>query len=579
MLAVVQAQSSLGWFSGLLWGESVAQAVVVLGLVIASGMALGSVRVLGIGLGVAGVLFSGIFAGQIGLHINLDILEFAREFGLILFVYTIGLQVGPGFFSSLRRHGLRLNLMAAGIVLLGAGLAILISRAGHIRMEAAVGLFSGATTNTPSLAAAQQALRELITAHAPAPLTPEIQKQLDATVTLPGQAYAIAYPFGVIGIILAMLLIRAIFRINTRQENVDLRRQQGESFAQLASVNVEITNNNLTGRAIREIPALSEPEIVVSRLMRGGYMRVAQPQDIVLLGDVLLAVGPRDKLDDMLLMVGTPSELDLRSLPSDIVTRRVIVTRRRAVGRSIDELDFLDRYGVTVTRVLRAEVELAPTPQLKLQLGDRLQAVGESDAIDKVAAELGDSVKELDQPHLIPVFAGIVLGVIVGSIPIPLPGVPAGVKLGLAGGPLLVSIILSRIHRIGPLVWYLPVPANYALRESGILLFLACVGLKSGAGFLQTLLKGDGFYWMAMAAIITFVPIMAIGLIGRIFSRLNYLTICGVLAGSMTDPPALAYANTLAGPEAPSVAYATVYPLTMILRVICAQLMVLLFAG
>ena len=577
MFAAVQTQPSLSWLSGLIWGESVAQAVVVLGLVIAGGMALGSIRVLGIGLGIAGVLFSGIFAGQVGLHINQEILEFAREFGLILFVYTVGLQVGPGFFSSLRRHGLRLNLMAAGIVLLGALIAVMISKFGGIQMPAAVGLFSGGTTNTPSLAAAQQALRELVTAGASTPLSPALQQQLDATVTLPGQAYAIAYPFGVIGIILTMLLIRAIFRINTQEEFSALGRQQAGSAAQLASLNVEVTNTNLTGVAIRDVPTLSEPGIVVSRLMRDGHVRVAQPEDEIRVGDVLLAVGPHEKLDRMLLVVGKSIATDLRTLPSDIVTRRVIVTRRKVVGRSIDEFNFLDRYGVTVTRVLRAEVELAPTPQLKLQLGDRVQAVGEQAAIDKVASELGDSVKELDHPHLIPIFVGIVLGVIVGTLPIPLPGVPAGVKLGLAGGPLLVSIVLSRINRIGPLVWYLPIPANYALRESGILLFLACVGLKSGSGFLQTLVRGDGFYWMAMAAIITFVPIMLVGLVGRVFSKLNYLTICGVLAGSMTDPPALAYANTIAGPEAPSVAYATVYPLTMILRVVCAQLMVLLF--
>ena len=569
--AIAQSISCPGWLHDLLWGESVAQAVVVLGLVIAAGMALGSIRVFGVGLGIAGVLFTGILAGQVGLRINPEILEFAREFGLILFVYTVGLQVGPGFFSSLRRHGLRLNLMAAGVVLFGALLTVVISRAGHIRMEAAVGLFSGATTNTPSLAAAQQALRELVTFKAPTPLTPEIQRRLDATVTLPGQAYAIAYPFGVIGIILAMLLIRAIFRIDTAREADALRSQPGGGAAKLASVNVEITNEDLAGRAIRDIPLLSEPGVVVSRLMRAGRVKLALPEHVVRLGDVLLVVGPREKIDEMLLVAGRPSPLDLRTLPSDIVTRRVIVTRHQVVGRSVDELDFLARYGVTITRVVRAEVELAPTPQLELQLGDRLQAVGELEAIDGVAAEVGDSVKELDHPRLIPVFVGIVLGVIVGSIPIPLPGVPAGVKLGLAGGPLLVSIVLSRIHRIGPLVWYLPTPANYALRESGILLFLACVGIKSGNGFLQTLVRGDGFYWMAMAALITFVPILTMGLFGRIVSRLNYLTICGLLAGSNTDPPALAYANTIAGPEAPSVAYATVYPLTMILRVVCRR--------
>ncbi len=568
MLAVVQTQPVLNWFSGLFWGESVAQAVVVLGLVITAGLALGSIRIKGIGLGIAGVLFAGLVAGHYGLAINEHILEFAREFGLILFVYTVGLQVGPGFFSSLRRHGLKLNLMAAGIVIFGAVIALLISKFGGVPMPAAVGLFSGGTTNTPSLAAAQQALREM------AGLSVQQRQEM---VVLPGMAYAIAYPFGVLGIILTMLLLRAIFRIKPQEEYEALRRQQVEGGAQLAAISVQVTNANLNHVAIRDIPTLTEAGIIVSRLMRNGQVRVAQMEDAVQVDDVLLTVGPKDKLERMLLVVGIRSDVDLRTLPSDITTRRLIVTRKAVVGQSVDELGFLERYNVVATRVIRAEVELLPTPDLRLQFGDRVQVVGEPAAIDKVAKKLGDQIKDLDHPNILPVFVGIILGVVIGSIPVPIPGVPAAVKLGLAGGPLLVSILLSRINRIGPLVWYLPTSANYALRESGIVLFLSCVGLNSGGRFVETLTKGDGLYWMGMAAVITFVPIMTMGLIARVFLKANYLTICGVLSGSMTDPPALAYANTIAGPEAPSVAYATVYPLTMILRVISAQLLVLLF--
>lgn len=569
----------MDWLTNLFWGHSVAQAVVVLGLVIATGLALGAIRVRAIGLGIAGVLFTGLIAAHFGLRINEEILEFAREFGLILFVYTVGLQVGPGFFASLRRQGLRFNTMAAGIVLLGAILTVLISTVGRVEMPAAVGLFSGGTTNTPSLAAAQQALREVYAPPAGAAPTPEQKQQLDRMVTLPGQAYAIAYPFGVLGIIVTMLVIRALFRIDPQAEAEALRRLQAESSAELTAVNVEITNPNIAGVAIKDIPTLNEPGIVVSRILRDHHVAVARPDDRVSVGDILLAVGPRQQLDRMLLVVGRSSEVDLRNLPSEITSRRLIVTRRAVVGHSIDELAFLLRYGVAVTRVIRAEVELTPTPQLRLQLGDRIQAVGQGEAIDQVAKQVGDKIKDLDHPLFVPVFIGIVLGVIIGSVPIPLPGMTGGVKLGLAGGPLLVSIILSRINRIGPLVWYLPIPANYALRESGIVLFLACVGLRSGGQFVETLLRGPGLYWMAMAALITVLPILTVGLIGRVFLRLNYLSLCGLLSGSMTDPPALAYANTIAGPEAPSVAYATVYPLTMILRVISAQLMVLLFAG
>jgi putative transport protein len=554
--------------------QEVAHAVLIFALVIASGMALGAVRALGLSLGIAGVLFSGIAFAHFGFHVKEEIVEFVREFGLILFVYTIGLQVGPGFLSSLRKAGLPLNLMAASVVLTGVattiGLIYITQAAGKpIPVPAAVGLLSGGTTNTPSLAAAQQAVNEIVAA----------KTSIDANTNavtfakLPAQAYAIAYPFGVLGIILTMLLIRAVFRVDLAREN-DLFAHQNVKGSSLETVNLEVTNPNVQDRKIEDIPQLNDSGVVVSRILHGGAALVATPDYKLKLGDILHAVGTKDRLETLKITIGNESTLDVKTVTSNISTRRLVVTQGKIIGKTIEELD-PEKYGVTITRTQRAETEIAAIPGWRFQFGDVVLAVGEPEGIKRLAHEIGDSVKKLDHPHIIPVFIGIALGVILGSIPFNIPGIPAPVRLGLAGGPLVVAIILSRIGQIGRLSWYMPRSANFALRELGIVLFLACVGLKAGGDFIATLQKGDGFYWMACAAVITAFPLLLVGFIGRLFLKINYVALCGLLAGSMTDPPALQFANQMTAGEAPSVAYATVYPLTMLLRVVTAQLLVL----
>lgn len=556
------------WIVELFPPGSVAQSSVVLALVIGSGLALGSVRVLNVSLGIAGVLFTALAAGhflhRFDVRINQEHLEFAREFGLILFVYTIGVQVGPGFLASLRRQGLPLNLMAAAIVLLGLLITIGVWRFAGVDAPAAAGLLAGATTNTPSLAAAQQALKDLKN------ISPD-------DLALPGMAYAVAYPFGIVGTILVMLLIKGLFRIDPRCEFEALARLLERERPKLASINLEVRNPNLDGLKIVEIPTLAESGVVISRLVSGGRPRVAMRDTVIHVGDVLHAVGPREKLDQLRIIIGQESKLDVKQLPSNITARRILVTKPHVLGETVAELNLGQRFGVMVTRINRAEIELPPAGT-RLQFGDTVVVVGEPEAIKRVAAELGDSVRQLNHPQVIPIFIGIALGILVGSWPLDL-GLPAPVKLGLAGGPLIVAIVLSRLGNIGSVVWYMPASANFMLRELGIVLFLACVGIRSGGGFWATLTSGQGFYWMSWAAVITFVPLLLVALVARAVYRINYLTLCGMLAGSVTDPPALAFASHLTGSDAPSISYATVYPLVMLLRVLGAQIMVLLLAG
>jgi putative transport protein len=552
----------------LLDGETAAGAVLVLSLVAALGLALGALRVRGVGLGIAGVLFVGIAFAHFGVQVAERTREFVRELGLVLFVYSIGLQVGPGFLASLRRHGLRLNLFAAGIVALGVLGALLLRAAFGVEAPVLVGILAGATTNTPSLAAAQQALQQAL---------PPAAAGVAAT-KLPGLGYAVAYPFGVLRVILVMVALRLAFRISVRQEAERLAQSQAAEIPPLARVNLEVTNPNLSGMPLGRVPALAGSGIVVSRVWQEGRLQVPRPETRLAQGDVLLAVGTREELEALRVVVGRESSLDLRALPSAITSKRLIVTRAAATGRTVAELDFVRRFSVQITRVSRAELEMSATPGFELQYGDTVLAVGEPADIQKVAAELGDSPKSLNYPHLVPMFAGIALGIAAGSVPFALPGVPAPVRLGLAGGPLLVAIALSRLGRVGPLVWYMPISANYVLRETGIVLFLAAVGLGAGDAFVETLVRGEGLYWLAWGALLTVAPLLVGAVAARLVLGLDYLTLSGLVAGSMTDPPALSFATSVSGSEAPSVAYATVYPLTMILRVLSAQLLVMYLA-
>jgi putative transport protein len=552
----------MNWLSQLLTEESVARTVILLGVAGAAGSALGKIRVGGVGLGVAGVLFVGLFLGYLKLAVDAHVLEFVREFGLIIFVYTLGLQIGPGFFGSLRARGLMLNGFASAIVLLGAAIAAAIILGGWVGLPAGVGLLSGATTNTPSLAAAQQALKQMGTP--------------DGVAAVQGLAYAVAYPFGILGIILTMVLVRRVFRVDVKAEVAAAEAAHAPARPKPATRNFEVRNPNLVGRALGKVPGLAGSGVVVSRFSRGNAVEVARPETLLRLGDILHAVGPEDGLDELRVVVGADAGVDLKAMPGAITNRRLIVTRSEMFGRELGEIEAFAEHGVVVTRVTRGGIEFTATPGFRLQFGDVLMAVGEEPQIDAVAAVVGNSNQALNSPQPIPFFLGIALGVIVGSIPFVVPGLPAAVKLGLAGGPLIVAILLSRVANTGPLVWYLPTNANHMLREVGITLFLAAVGLKSGEKFMEVLLGGDGVRWLLFGALITAVPLVVVGLLARAWQKLNYAELCGLLAGSMTDPPALAFAQQTTASDAPAVAYATVYPLVMLLRVFTAQLIVFL---
>ena len=546
-------------FSLLFSPQSVAWSVFVIMLVAAGGLAIGNVSVAGINLGIAGVLFSGILFGHFGLDINHDTLEFLRDFGLILFVYSIGTQVGPGFFSSFKKQGLQLNLLAAAVVLGGVAAALAAARLAGFDIATAVGMYAGAVTNTPSLAAAQQTLGAV---------SPE-------AVNSASVGYALAYPGAILGIILTMILIRRLFKAQAEQDLLTVHAEKAASALINASITVE--NKNLEGLKIKDIPAIDQLGVVVSRFYHGGQLGVAHDDTVIHAGDVLLAVGLEESVKKFTLVVGSRSEMDLKKLPSQIIHSRVIVTHKEVIGKTLDEIGLEAQYDVAATRVARADVEFLVSDSYVLQFADNLVIVGSEAAVARAAALLGNSPKDLNHPQLIPAFIGIAAGVLLGSIPISIPGLSAPVKLGLAGGPLIMAIVLSYVQHIGPLNWYLPPAGNLMLRELGIVLFLACVGLKAGGRFFETLLNGNGLQIVLFSFLITVLPIVIIGIFAKARLKLNYMSLCGALAGSMTDPPALAFANSMSPSNLSAMSYATVYPLVMILRVISAQVMVLLF--
>jgi putative transport protein len=548
------------WITTLFTNDSVARTVILLASAGAAGTALGKLKVRGVGLGVAGVLFAGLALGHLKLAPNHEVLDFVREFGLILFVYTLGLQIGPGFFASLRARGLVLNAFAAAIVLGGTAVAAALIMGGVVPITAGSGLLSGATTNTPSLAAAGEAFKQVGAAP-------------DATA-IQGLAYAVAYPFGILGIILTMLVVRRVFSVDVAAEVRAAEANLRPSVPPPSGRSLEVRNANLVGRRIAAIPGLAGSGVVVSRFSRGGVVAVARPDTTLALGDVLHVVGPEEGLDSLRVVVGVDAGVDLKAAPGDVTNRRLLVTQGAMLGKALGEISTLAQHNVVVTRVTRQGLEFTPTSGFRLQFGDILMVVGEAPGIDAVGAVVGNSPKALEHPHPIPFFLGIALGVVVGSIPLLVPGLPAPVKLGLAGGPLVVAILLSRAANTGSLVWHLPPSANLALREIGITLFLAAVGMKSGEKFVEILLHGGGLAWLGWGALVTAVPLLAVGLLARAWKKLNYTELCGLLAGSMTDPPALAFAQQTTASDAPAVAYASVYPLVMLLRVFCAQLLV-----
>ncbi|GAB4244034.1 MAG: putative transporter [Candidatus Methylacidiphilales bacterium] len=543
-----------------------AEAVLALALVATVGLALGGIRLRGLNLGIAGVLFAGIVLGHFGLKADPQILDFVREFGLILFVYTIGIQVGPGFFASLRRTGLPLNLLSAGSVLGGAGLTVVLARLTGMDMAAAAGLFAGATTNTPALGAAQEALKSI----------PGMTAEQLAS---PALAYAACYPFGIVGIILVIILTRALFRVNVADETEAFRSEQRKGTEPLERINLEVTNSNFDGLRLADIPGIEHLAVTVTRHKpkESAEALPASPETRLATGDLLLAVGRRKDLEALRRILGREATEDLMEAPGLTHMRGVVVTNKAILGKPLRELG-LAAMGVTVSRMSRADIEIPASPGLKLQFGDLLTLVGREDDLRQATALVGNSLKDLNHTNFIPVFLGIALGVVLGSIPFQPDLIPSPLKLGLAGGPLLAAILLARLGRVGKLVWYMPANANIALRELGITLFLAAVGLKAGGHFIDVLIHGDGVRWMLGGAIVTVLPLLVSAAIARLVLHLNFLNICGLLAGSTTDPPALAFACTLGQSDGPTVAYATVYPLTMLLRILSAQLLVLLFA-
>lgn len=555
----------MNWFVQLFFGHSIAQAIVALSLAVVIGLGIGRIRICGVSLGVGGVLFSGLLLAHSGIVVAPEILHFVREFGLILFVFTVGMQVGPGFVDSLRRRGLFLNLAAALIVILGTVGAFLCYFLFDLSLPAVVGLLSGAVTNTPALAAASQTFAEIMPEGA------------EAAVATAGMAYAVAYPCGILGILLAMLLIRVCFRISPDRELEELKRLDAILHPPLQSRTFIVTNPNLYGMTLRAFFEHYPSGVVLSRVREpdSDVVHPATPDTALLQNMLVHAVGAEAQLEKLNVLLGPVCTSALADERGPLVIRRLLVTRSQVAGKSVQAMGLTPESGITVTRIIRAGVEFAAGPGIHLHYGDKLVCIGEEKALKRAGEALGNSEKALDHPHLMPVFLGILCGVIFGSIPIAVPGLPSGVKLGLAGGPLLAAILLSRINHFAGLVWYLPAGANLIVREIGIALFLACVGLNAGAGFMQTLLSGAGLLWFGVGACLTFFPLFFVALLVRICLKYDYASICGLLAGSMTDPPALAFSVQMLNSDAPSSVYASVYPLTMILRILAAQILVL----
>lgn len=550
--------------------SDIALTVSVLALVAVVGLWLGNIKIRGVGFGIGGVLFGGIFVGhfadQLGWVLSADMLHFIQEFGLILFVYTIGIQVGPGFFASLRVSGLRLNLFAFGIVVMGGLVTAILHKLFAIPLPVVLGIFSGAVTNTPALGAGQQILRDL-------GIPADVVDQM-------GMSYAMAYPFGICGILLSMWLVRVLFRVNVEQEAKEHESTLTNGHALIKTINIRVENPNLNNMAIQDVPILNSATIICSRLKRDETLMVPSPDTLIQHGDLLHLVGQPADLNNARLVIGQEVDTSLSTRGTDMRVERVVVTNEKVLGKKIRDLQVKERYDVVISRLNRAGVELVASQDASLQFGDILNLVGRPSSIDAVADMVGNAQQKLQQVQMLPVFIGVGLGVMLGSIPLYVPGFPVALKLGLAGGPLIMALILGRIGSIGKLYWFMPPSANLALRELGIVLFLAVVGLKSGGDFVDTLVNGEGKSWVGYGIFITAIPLITVGLLARMFAKMNYLTLCGMLAGSMTDPPALAFANNLhATSGAAALSYATVYPLVMFLRIITPQLLAVLFWG
>lgn len=555
----------MNWLQEAFLTPTMIQAVIIISLVSAIGLYLGRIKIFGISLGITFVFFTGILAGHLGIVVNKDMLYFAQSFGLILFVYALGLQVGPGFFSSLKKGGVAMNMMGLGIILLGLIMAIGLHWITEISLPNMIGLLCGAVTNTPALGAAQQALLQ-------------IDPSNTKGVTDMALACAVAYPLGVVGVILAIIILRYLFA-NKKQKD---QMEQRDTTTYVAEFHV--SNPAIYNKSIKDVMKLTEKHFVISRVWRNGKVSIPTSDTLLHEHDHLLIISVKSDVENIKVLFGeqenvdwNKADIDWNAIDSQLISRRIAVTRNRVNGVKLGSLRLRNLYGINITRVNRAGIDLLASPDLRLQIGDRLTIVGEANSVNTVGKILGDEIKRLNNPNLLAIFIGISLGMLLGALPITLPGMTTPVKLGIAGGPIIVGILMGAFGPRFHLTTYTTMSANLMLRQLGIIIYLAGLGIDSGAHFFETVFRTEGLLWIGLGFLLTIVPVLIVGFIASQFFRLDYAHNVGMLCGSMANPMALSYANTTVDGDEPSVSYATVYPLSMFIRVISAQLVLMLF--
>lgn len=555
----------MNWLQEAFLEPTMVQAVIIISLVSALGLYLGRIKIFGISLGITFVFFAGILAGHLGIVVNKDMLYFAQSFGLILFVYALGLQVGPGFFSSLKKGGVAMNMMGLGVILLGLIMTVGLHWVTGVSLSNMVGLLCGAVTNTPALGAAQQALLQIDPANTKG-------------VTDMALACAVAYPLGVVGVILAIIILRALF---ADKKQKDLKEQR-DTTTYVAEFHV--SNPAIYEKSIKDVMKLTDKHFVISRVWRNGKVSIPTSDTLLHEHDHLLIISVKSDVENIKVLFGeqenvdwNKADIDWNAIDSQLISRRIAVTRNRVNGVKLGSLRLRNLYGINITRVNRAGIDLLASPDLRLQIGDRLTIVGEANSVNTVGKILGDEIKRLNNPNLLAVFIGISLGMQLGALPITLPGMSTPVKLGIAGGPIIVGILMGAFGPRFHLTTYTTMSANLMLRQLGIIIYLAGLGIDSGVHFFETVFRAEGLLWIGLGFLLTIVPVLIVGFIASQFFKLDYAHNVGMLCGSMANPMALSYANTTVDGDEPSVSYATVYPLSMFIRVISAQLVLMLF--
>ena len=555
----------MNWLQEAFLEPTMVQAVIIISLVSALGLYLGRIKIFGISLGITFVFFAGILAGHLGIVVNKDMLYFAQSFGLILFVYALGLQVGPGFFSSLKKGGVAMNMMGLGVILLGLIMTVGLHWVTGVSLSNMVGLLCGAVTNTPALGAAQQALLQIDPANTKG-------------VTDMALACAVAYPLGVVGVILAIIILRALF---ADKKQKDLKEQR-DTTTYVAEFHV--SNPAIYEKSIKDVMKLTDKHFVISRVWRNGKVSIPTSDTLLHEHDHLLIISVKSDVENIKVLFGeqenvdwNKADIDWNAIDSQLISRRIAVTRNRVNGVKLGSLRLRNLYGINITRVNRAGIDLLASPDLRLQIGDRLTIVGEANSVNTVGKILGDEIKRLNNPNLLAVFIGISLGMLLGALPITLPGMSTLVKLGIAGGPIIVGILMGAFGPRFHLTTYTTMSANLMLRQLGIIIYLAGLGIDSGVHFFETVFRAEGLLWIGLGFLLTIVPVLIVGFISSQFFKLDYAHNVGMLCGSMANPMALSYANTTVDGDEPSVSYATVYPLSMFIRVISAQLVLMLF--